>query len=75
MPRYVVSGVVHAGVYVEVEADNPAAARAAAEELGVQGLCHQCSTSRRGEARVQWRLSDGLGDIVEIGDDDPEEAG
>ncbi len=48
MPKYYVTMTTSASTTVQVEADNPEAAREAALEADTPTLCHQCTGGYRG---------------------------
>lgn len=64
--KFTLFGTMHAGVFIDVEADSYAEALEIAQAADTPRLCHQCCRQdKRG-----WGLSDGLGDLVDI---EPEE--
>lgn len=54
MSTYIVSGYVTMSVVAEVEANSKAEAKRKAEELGIPGLCHQCSDAG---GEDEWTLN------------------
>jgi hypothetical protein len=62
--KFIVYGVTHVGVYLEVEAGSKEEANKKAEEAVLPRLCHQCNSE--GGHEGTWGLSDGIGDEVEI---------
>ena len=65
MPTFTIYGTAYAGLYIEVEAENEAAAREKAAGAAVPSLCNQCAGAGEGK-NGEWGLSDGIGDEVEI---------
>lgn len=60
MARYIVTGILHLGVYTEVEAETEDQALQIAEERPVRSLCHQCASAKDGEDREQFCFGDTL---------------
>lgn len=62
MAKYVVTLVTSASAAVEVEADSPEAALAAAREADMPSLCHQCSGGRDRPELIlgdEWGIPEG----------------
>ena len=57
--EYTVTAEVTIGVFKRVRARSAEEAKSKAEEFGVPGLCHYCSSAGRGHDD-SWQLSDGL---------------
>ena len=65
MPKFTVYGYTQASLFIEVEAESKEAAKEFAQEQGVPGLCHYCSSKGLGHGE-EWSLSDGIGDEVTV---------
>ena len=55
MKTYTVSAVVTVSLFTKVNANSKQEAIEIAESRGLQGLCHQCASSR--EPHEEWSLS------------------
>lgn len=65
MTKYTVSGMMCISVFTEVEAESEKEALEIAEGRSVQGLCHQCATSRNKDE--EWSLTGELdGEVTNL---------
>lgn len=56
--KFIVTGILHLGVYTEVEAETEDQALQIAGERSVRPLCPQCSAANDGEGRERFCLGE-----------------